>query len=1113
MAKERKVFSIKNFRGIDTTSDVTKVVIERATAGKNFELHSGSFKTRPATKENEIIATQYDIGFDEHVLTKRHFVTREKYKDVFFYVFYDDNSKKVKFKYNDSPKLASYLAFSVDVLKMPRVLLAEANDNLYIFGLNKIIVFDGVNIDYIDGVNSPVKPYVPTLFLGENAFESRNILSKSIKFKMSGGYGAQKMSFPYDYDVAKDGTFSHELNLALKNNINEVNISESDGTTRYFIKLEGFYDSNPSPTNEYIATNKILLIYEVGEDIGNITTLVEKLEGKDPLKFANEDGIIEEQIEDFLHDYDGSTLAVYVQFVVTRLKPSDSATTSDLTVWAKYEITPQPFINEFEEITGIMVNGAYVNNAGVQVRAYGAYFDTNQGGDILYNDSYLIDKDGTYLGYSKGSHKLIWFTGEVFMTAGTPYVSSTPTNVSLIDMYDIENKTLDLSNYVSDQEVASLVKQVWFGEDGVVLPSKYYPAGKQSKEVGIYTTVVVPLTSPQTWNGHTFTHLYLLLSFKGRNVSVNSNIDWSNVKKKILIDENPNNLTTHNYYNAIYNDVTKAFELTINGYSVPRISGDFNVELVVNFAKNRYEDELKDRDVLLKYDIDDLVLIGGKDNHILFNYSSTLPEFVDKYNYYPVRNMIEAGRKPIYAMTRAGDTAFYVFSDTMYVVNELLLESGLRSFSSGYRTNLERHELPRNQESVVYFNNSIIIVNEIGLFHLYLRDNIETDERQIFERGEFAREFIKAHQGFSSISENNQKLYVSFAGSKDVLVLDRDYMSTYHDDYKQHEIMMYEFSEEFYIFMEKGQEKLYHSGVIYDFAALEKDEHIKEYNSASFTIGLLSDYDDGSYEMIANNTLRDYLEIGDELVFSGDKVQVVFLTFDVSGDGYYVDDRFDIFDDEPFKVVWADGGLIYDDVVLERDPDDNSRFCFKDGGGNIFIPTSDNNDFIIYKKAEGLVLKVDGKYGNSILTTYRGFATMLATINPMTNTTLTVRKYHDIEVEWVSAITDFGNDMMEKTMFSMQLLFSNYGGNLLDFGYRTSRFYDKTINIGSEFARIGDLNFEFFSISPRYKHSYNLMRKENNFLYMQFVIRAKGIVGIDGINVLYKNNRVLFGLG
>jgi len=128
---------------------------------------------------------------------------------------------------------------------------------------------------------------------------------------------------------------------------------------------------------------------------------------------------------------------------------------------------------------------------------------------------------------------------------------------------------------------------------------------------------------------------------------------------------------------------------------------------------------------------------------------------------------------------------------------------------------------------------------------------------------------------------------------------------------------------------------------------------------------------------------------------------------------------------------------------------------------------------------------------------------------------------------WQSSMTDFGNNLMEKTMYRANLYATKQEtSNSLLFGYKTMRRYksidetnsikvldfDINTSIANQF-NLNDLGFNLFSINTFEESGMSFPLKENNFLYIQFLVKASGRVELNAIEAIYKDNRRLKSIG
>lgn len=238
MPKQKNVYSVDVFRGLDKENKLTKVEPFRASDGKNFIIDSDTLKTRPAVKysdeipftieSNDFVIDWYEFRNVTLYVTRRH-----------VYASYN-NEEAI----NEEDALFIVGNFGEIDFKGFSPLFREEKNALFIFGLNNVFVFsyiertDGaphryvfytinqkpVNTfstgsDYFEQYDRLPFAYEPTLFLGNDAFEDVNLLSNVRRYKTfaaSGNVtegGSQAYYFPTDYEQTKHGGFSFEVNF------------------------------------------------------------------------------------------------------------------------------------------------------------------------------------------------------------------------------------------------------------------------------------------------------------------------------------------------------------------------------------------------------------------------------------------------------------------------------------------------------------------------------------------------------------------------------------------------------------------------------------------------------------------------------------------------------------------------------------------------------------------------------------------------------------------------------------------------------------------------------------------------------------------------------------
>jgi hypothetical protein len=125
-----------------------------------------------------------------------------------------------------------------------------------------------------------------------------------------------------------------------------------------------------------------------------------------------------------------------------------------------------------------------------------------------------------------------------------------------------------------------------------------------------------------------------------------------------------------------------------------------------------------------------------------------------------------------------------------------------------------------------------------------------------------------------------------------------------------------------------------------------------------------------------------------------------------------------------------------------------------------------------------------------------------------------------IGLKWVSGVLDFGNNFSEKTMFKTNLYATKQEKeNWIKLGYRTMRRFNRFDETGvsdmmkgveaSNPMNFEEVDFNVFAINTLNEFGASITMKENNFLYIQFIVIGEGNIELNAIEILYKLNRML----
>lgn len=229
--KERKIYGLVNFRGLDKENKPLKVSPFRAVDGENFIIDSETLKTRPAFKYKK---TPLKDSEDNPTIIDYY-----QYGELFVYVvetgFVIVFNNKILTS-NTTPKLISNININPNFTGLTP-LFQEEKDVLFIFCLNNIFVISSfynettgelehvilyelsnkpantfpVTSSYFAMFNDLPTPYEPTLFLGNNRLDDVNLLSKVSKYKLfsqnkiNSQGGINTYNLPTHYDEEKHG--------------------------------------------------------------------------------------------------------------------------------------------------------------------------------------------------------------------------------------------------------------------------------------------------------------------------------------------------------------------------------------------------------------------------------------------------------------------------------------------------------------------------------------------------------------------------------------------------------------------------------------------------------------------------------------------------------------------------------------------------------------------------------------------------------------------------------------------------------------------------------------------------------------------------------------------
>ena len=519
------------------------------------------------------------------------------------------------------------------------------------------------------------------------------------------------------------------------------------------------------------------------------------------------------------------------------------------------------------------------------------------------------------------------------------------------------------------------------------------------------------------------------------------------------------------------------------------------------------------------------------------------------------------GKGPINGYVVATDSELYVTKeeypndDRFFIRQRVLDNNGVVGYKE-FKTNIQR--TPINNRCIVRFYNDILILSKEGLYGVEISSNVLTNERLLKLRSGFINDELTAKiaavQDKSKIFvvEDNRRMYI-FIG-KEVYLADSRYIA--QNPTSEIENLSYEIVKwtsevnwltgkaqdcKFYLIDEVG-------AVVYSFGEENYDEYIKKEENFTTSSGLVDNTDNivftipNTYDYIfasasiASNYAfvlpSGYKVVGDsteDYTESSGTVTVV----DVNAFAPFTDGS---------KLYWETtqgGGFEVTEFTIAGFEASN-RLTFTYGN------TAGYKQGRIYENIAGRKLyithfwQIGGVYyfrltlyrptSATLVTQNQGetdtdFRTRLAglfnededyyfTSNDVIDTLIVHVPY--INTRWVSAITDFGNNLFEKTSFRINIYATKQpSSNNMTFGYRTLRRLlgiSAPIDLSNEF-NLEDISFSQFSLATMDTVGFSLPMKENNFLYIQFTINGLGRIELNAIEITYKLNRMLKSVG
>lgn len=547
-------------------------------------------------------------------------------------------------------------------------------------------------------------------------------------------------------------------------------------------------------------------------------------------------------------------------------------------------------------------------------------------------------------------------------------------------------------------------------------------------------------------------------------------------------------------------------------------------------------------------------------------------------SYFPSKNYrVVGGKGAINGYVVATDSQLYVTKDEyindskLFIRERSVNEEGIVSYFE-FKTSVL--ETPINERCLVRFYNDVLILTKNGLYGVEISSNVLTNERLLKLRSAFINEDLKAQIASTSsdrifMVENNRYLFIIVGQS--IYVADSRYLSKNENSENEnlsYEIMKWKvphnftnvvyFNQQFKFLEGEQNQSVYvlQEGNNDEIATYESNwlsNNMGTYDSHAFNYTSFGANYSDIYDNPKNygfNFGKSYIYVGNsEGIFSNaitvisNQVRFPYTSNDTSQLNYFLD-RVSVGDS--IYIVNSDGGVEENLIFHSYDSD----FVYFDIEGSIVTQTlsvdyvvfveinqtlypdivfrdSSNSDLYYMNLTNVKPDSVEKRVG-----TLNDFASILVGdiqerasvyLRSALNSGFSLTVY-DKEFLWVSSITDFGNNLVEKTLFRTNVYATKkQEENDLVFGFKTMRklktledgttiAIDKRVELANTFD-FGVIDFTTFGLNTFNEFGMSIPTKENNFLYIQFLVKGTGDIELNALEYIYKENRKLKSIG
>ena len=501
-------------------------------------------------------------------------------------------------------------------------------------------------------------------------------------------------------------------------------------------------------------------------------------------------------------------------------------------------------------------------------------------------------------------------------------------------------------------------------------------------------------------------------------------------------------------------------------------------------------------------------------------------------SYFPSKNyrVVGGSSSAINGYVVATDTQLYVTKtfavndSCLYIRTRNITEGGQTSFFE-YKTNIMKS--PINNKCIVNFYNDIVMLTKDGLLGIEISSNVLTNERLLKLRSGFINKMLKESVKSAEnvfCAEDGERLYM--VADNTIYVADARYVAV--NENAKIENLSYEIvkwtvepslkrainAEEGIYFFDNNR------SYIFSDTAEDKKIHIIEYaeiiikknSEVSINKKLYDEIDDNDVFYLKNYYFSNvYLRLLSEYSFPVDYNNECEITIE--------EEHIDKIEMITGKKISELNIYVGYWNIVSGEKEFMKVDDFSDGHSFII---EDCEDFIgFFADWAGKPLYIRKKDVGVIEFRARPY---YAEQDDLENPALVVfgtgdfyyyfEKFSPIEMKWVSGLLDFGNKLYEKTMYSLSFYVKkDKNVNSLQYGYKTMRSYQDFKDLlevqkgRNKMFDFSDTDFNIFSMSTIEHGAILKKKKENNFLYIQFMIFAIGSVEINDFLVYYKNNR------